>query len=677
MKRNAKNKKTVIFDLWETLIFGAEDSAISRFYENVTNTKIAESALKSGMLIKESEPRPFLSQFLEIVESPSGLSSMLLSLKNPRSPLYERIVERFNEAVEEDFKEMRWVPGAIELLTKLKNHYSLVLVSNLWAYQKRYVLDRLNLAKYFDKCLFSCDLGINKNTILHDITRILGIEKKDALFVGRSYEYDIIPAVNANISAVRISGESNVIFPEKLAMQIQEELDGTMAEDIFYKKVDRKNKKECLIVIPPFYKLLGSHNNRLNLSASSISSSLSIMGYQSHVYHCDSEPHENYINRYQMMFNSISFYEAMEKENSYDEFASYYQSNAYEIVFVTCGDILNPSVDSGNWDSARKIAKIIRKINPSAYIIAIGPEILDTSEDFDLIIFGEVESLLPAIVKKEIRGRVTGMLLAEERLKSLPTYGFENIVTPVSPPSLDTVIWRRGCTGTCDFCRVAQINKGTIRYRTIDSVIEDIRLRYKRYGLKNFYIVDANFTVHRELVLSFCERLRKEFSDIQWRTESRFDTLNVELIREMKKAGCTHLKLGLENTLNEKHQVKTKRISLDYASECINTVQGNGIKCIIYLMLGGKWFTHDQYKQMYENAETLNADGYTVSLYNPYPNTPAGLSYEEWRMRRFTGSHLDIRLIDFWKIPIDIVDAFFSLELKKGREDRNVRNFDD
>jgi hypothetical protein len=46
-------------------------------------------------------------------------------------------------------------------------------------------------------------------------------------------------------------------------------------------------------------------------------------------------------------------------------------------------------------------------------------------------------------------------------------------------------------------------------------------------------------------------------------------------------------------------------------------------------------------------------------------------------MRRFTGSHLDIRLIDFWKIPIDIVDAFFSLELKKGREDRNVRNFDD
>lgn len=38
-------KKTVIFDLWETLIFGTEDAAISRFYENVTNTKITESEL--------------------------------------------------------------------------------------------------------------------------------------------------------------------------------------------------------------------------------------------------------------------------------------------------------------------------------------------------------------------------------------------------------------------------------------------------------------------------------------------------------------------------------------------------------------------------------------------------------------------------------------------------------
>ena len=78
---------------------------------------------------------------------------------------------------------------------------------------------------------------------------------------------------------------------------------------------------------------------------------------------------------------------------------------------------------------------------------------------------------------------------------------------------------------------------------------------------------------------------------------------------------------------------------------------------------------------MYENAKMLNADGYTVSLYNPYPGTPAGITYEEWDRRKFIGSHLDIRLIDFWKIPIDIFDAFFSLELNKGREDKNIRKF--
>jgi len=674
MKRDMK--KVIIFDLWETLIFGKEDSAISRFYKELTNSKIAETDLKSGMLIKESDPRLFLSRFLEIVENPSGLSSMLLSLKNPRSPLYERIVEKFNEAIEEDFKEMRWVPGAIELLLSLKKKYTLVIVSNLWAYQKKYVLERLNVAQYFEKCFFSCDLGINKNAILQSIEEILGIEKEDAVFVGRSYEYDIIPAVNANISAIRITSENNVIFPHKLGMQIQEELDGTATATMEQKKTDGKKKKECLIVIPPFYKLLGSHNNRLNLSAASVSMSLSVLGYESRIYHCDSEPHENYINRYQMMFNSISFYDEMENSKAYEEFAAYYQKNACETVFVTCGDVLNPSVDSGNWDSTAKIAKIVRKINPRAYIIAIGPEIWETSEDFDLLVIGEVENILPAVMKKEIRGRVEGTLFPEEKLKNMPLYDMDNLVTSVSPLSLDTVIWRRGCTGTCDFCRVAQINRGTIRYRTIDSVIDDVRLRYRRYGLKNFYIVDANFTVHRDLVIGFCKQLSREFPDIQWRTESRFDTLDVELLDEMKRAGCTHLKLGLENALNEKHQVKTKRVTLDYASDWIKKIQNTGIKCIVYLMLGGKWFTYDQYGEMYENTKTLNADGYTVSLYNPYPNTPAGISYEEWRMRRFTGSHLDIRLIDFWKIPIDIVDAFFSLELEKGREDKNLRSFD-
>lgn len=670
-----EEKKVVIFDLWETLIFGTTDSAISIFYNEITGEKIPPEQLKNCMLIKETEPRLFLEKLLTIV-TPSNISSVLLGLKNPRSPLYKKLIKNFNSAIKNDSEEIRWVPGSIELLELLKGKYMLVLVSNLWAYQKKYLFKTLKLNKYFARCLFSCDLGMNRNQILQNIQQILQIDVRRAVYIGKSYEFDIIPAVNAGISAIRLVTENNIIFPERMRSIIEEELDEQPTA--FEKKIvaTKPKQKRILIIIPPFYKLLGSHNNRINLSASYLSAYLSSKGYFNKIYHCDSTLKEDYITRYQMVFNSIDFYSFMHKEASYKEFENYYKEDTFDIVFVTCGDILNPSFDSGNWDSTKKIARVVRKVNPKAYIVAIGPEIGIESEDFDLLVYGEVETLIDKIIQRGIRGKVEGSLLPEGDLKNLPIFEFKNMVTPISPLSLDTIIWRRGCEGKCDFCRVAQINKGIIRYRPIELVLEEIKLRHDLLNLKNFYLVDNNFTSNKKLGMEFCRRLRNQFPSITWRTESRFDTLDEDLLVAMKKAGCTHIKLGLENTLHEKHQVKTKRINLDYARKWIQRIQQEiDINCVVYLMLGGKWFTNKQYKEMYKNTESLNASGYTISLFTPYPNTPTGISYEEWRRTKFTGSHLDIRLVDFWKIPIDTIDAFFSLELKKGREDKNIRDF--
>ena len=671
MKNNAK--KTVVFDLWETLIFGTKDSTISLFYKGVTGDVMSNEQQRLGMLISDPDPRRFLEKFIHIVTPPNA-SAMLLSLENSKSPLHSKIVNDFIAAIEKDMNEIRWAPGAVELLEQLKFKYNLILVSNFWSYQKKYLLQRLNINKYFHKCLFSCDLGIDKDGMLKDFTKITKVPTRDVVYVGRSYEHDIVPAVNANISALKIANEDNIIIPEKIITMIEEDF-GEKKAMITEKACSANKKQKALIVIPPFYKLLGSHNNRLNLMASHLSAHLSCSGHENKIYHCDSERHENYITRHQMVFNSIEFYDAMEKDGAYQEFEDYFRKNISDIVFVTSGDVLNPSFDSGNWDSTKKIALIVRRVNPGAYIVAIGPEVGGASEDFDLIVHGEVEQLTDVIMKKRIRGRVTGELLPEEKLKDFPLFDIKNMATEISPKSLDTIMWRRGCSGTCDFCRVAQVNRGSIRYRSIDSVMGEIKTRYSDFGIKNFYIVDANFTSSKDRVIKFCQRLKKEFPDISWRTESRFDTLDKDLLVEMKKAGCTHLKLGLENALSEKFQVKSKRVSLDNASMWIAEIQKTGLKCVVYLMLGGKWFTHEQYKEMYKNAKSLNADGYTVSFFNPYPSTPAGISYQEWTMRRFTGSHLDIRLVDYWRIPTDIVDAFFALELKKGREDKNVRNF--
>ncbi|MDD5656547.1 MAG: radical SAM protein [Elusimicrobia bacterium] len=639
------------------------------FYRDMLGENLTPEQLSRGMLIPETRPRLFLEQFLRLV-APANHSSLLFSLTNDSSPLYQKITHRFDAAIKQDFASIRWAPGAVDLLQSLRRKYRLVAVSNLWAYQKRHLLRELGLGEHFDQMFFSCDTGIPRAQMLGQLVQRLGTDARDIVCVGRSYEYDILPAVNAGLSALRLECPDNVIHPDPAQRLIDEEFTQEPAPT-----TARPPEPEALVVIPPFYKLLGSHNNRINLGAAELAAYLGGRGCPTRVYHCDSEPHESYATRYQMVFNSIEFYEALKNDRSFKDFERYYRQQTADLVFVTCGDILNPSVDSGNWDASQKIAAIARRINPKAFIVAVGPEIGRESADFDLIVHGEIEPLLDAIRRRAPRGRVKGELLSQEELHRFPVFDPACMATPVSPVSWDTVIWRRGCLGTCDFCRVAQINQGRIRAKAVETVFREINWRYRDLGVRNFYIVDANFTANRDMVLDFCRRLKSRFPDIHWRTESRFDTLDEELLRAMSASGCSHLKLGLENTLHERHQVKTKRVSLSNAEAWIKKIQASGIKCVVYLLLGGKWFTPAQYRQMYANAKALDADGYTVSLFNPYPDTPSGIPYEEWRRRGFIGSHLDIRLIDFWKIPLDVVEDFFRLELGKGREDRTVRSF--
>ena len=82
-----EEKKIVIFDLWETLIFGTKDSAISLFYNEITGENLTQEQIKNCMLIKESEPRLFLEKFLTIV-TPLNISSILLSLSLVESAIF-------------------------------------------------------------------------------------------------------------------------------------------------------------------------------------------------------------------------------------------------------------------------------------------------------------------------------------------------------------------------------------------------------------------------------------------------------------------------------------------------------------------------------------------------------------------------------------------------------------
>ena len=86
-----------------------------------------------------------------------------------------------------------------------------------------------------------------------------------------------------------------------------------------------------------------------------------------------------------------------------------------------------------------------------------------------------------------------------------------------------------------------------VRFRTPANVVEEIKDRYSRLGVKNYSFNDDTFTLRSAFVEEICDRILKLPFKIRWHCDTRGDTISLKILKLMKKAGCNHIYLGLES----------------------------------------------------------------------------------------------------------------------------------
>ena len=108
----------------------------------------------------------------------------------------------------------------------------------------------------------------------------------------------------------------------------------------------------------------------------------------------------------------------------------------------------------------------------------------------------------------------------------------------------------RGCFSKCIYCRDQKFGS-RLRFRSMDAVIEDIRVQLKDYDLECFYIIDDMFAINEKRVIEFCNRFRDiqdEFKKrLYFAATARADTLTMPMIEALEHAGCTQLSIGAES----------------------------------------------------------------------------------------------------------------------------------
>mgnify|MGYP001367780462 CR=1 FL=1 len=247
---------------------------------------------------------------------------------------------------------------------------------------------------------------------------------------------------------------------------------------------------------------------------------------------------------------------------------------------------------------------------------------------------------VPGLAWKEADGTIRGNeKVLHEDLDTLPMphwdlmqpekykwgYSFMTNKYPAAP-----MILTRGCPYLCTFCGSYLITGRKVRKRSIDNVIEEIKVLKSKYGVRSLDIVDENFVFYRDYVMEFCNRLIEEDIKIGWNCPYgvRLDRLDAELVATMQKAGCYALSFGIESATNRILKEIKKVLTVEQTIEKINMVRDAAPKIMLqgFFMIGFPDETEEEIEDTIELARSLPLD---IAVFSPLRPTPGTQIYQD------------------------------------------------
>jgi len=309
-------------------------------------------------------------------------------------------------------------------------------------------------------------------------------------------------------------------------------------------------------------------------------------------------------------------------------------------------DLILFNVTTATIDSDLKSAELAKSINPQVLTIAkgeylniFGEKILSANQHLDIIIYGEPEITFSEIFEGKTIENINGIIYRKQGIIIRnPEREFEKNLGEFPIPARDlidndlyrspetnnkiTVIYAsRGCPGECIFCPASKVSGSKIRIRPPENIIEEIKDCVFNHNIKEFLFNGDTFTINKKWVRELCSLIIKENLKIRWGCNSRVDTIDIETLETMKKAGCWVIAYGIESGVQELLDKMGKRATLEQARKSIEITKKVGIRTHAFYIIGLPWETEETLKQTLKFAKELDTDFFDFNIAYPLPGT--------------------------------------------------------
>lgn len=323
----------------------------------------------------------------------------------------------------------------------------------------------------------------------------------------------------------------------------------------------------------------------------------------------------------------------------------WYSKELKERINKECPAIVGITVTSFALNETYNIIKELTLLDPKPLIIVGGPHITKCPEAVDYLgadygFIGDSEFSLcdflraypdktnlektPGLLYKRDGKIVHNSRLCDDDVATIPIPARAHIdpnryYFSIFSGKFTLLLAARGCPFDCIYCGVP--HKREYRCRKIADILEEIS-DIKRQGYKYINICDDIFTLKRDRTIELCNAIIKNKIDIKWGCATRADTLDSELLKLMKQAGCIDVRLGIESGSEKiRKEILNKRISDQSIIDAVRNIKKVKMIAVGFFLIGVPGETKRDIESTIRFACMLPLDYVSFNLTVPLPGS--------------------------------------------------------
>jgi radical SAM superfamily enzyme YgiQ (UPF0313 family) len=322
-------------------------------------------------------------------------------------------------------------------------------------------------------------------------------------------------------------------------------------------------------------------------------------------------------------------------------------------------DCIGLQVYSVNLKKTKEILSALKKSNPKLLTFIGGPHpsaspegILDYFGNcLDFAFRGEAEISLPMLINEVKQGikefkKIPGLIYREKEKTIANPPKFENNIDQFGMPAWELIrpetypeaqhgaffknfpiapiVTTRGCPFNCAFC-AGKLNTGSVfRKRSVGGIIEEIKELYYKHGIKEFHIIDDNFTLDKAFAKSVLREIIRLNLKASFAVPNgvRLDTLDEEILSLMKRAGFYLVSVGIESGSDRVLKLMNKHLMTKQIKEKVNLIKRAGLDTAGFFILGYPGETEKEIRKTIKFSLELGLLRANYFIFLPLPGTP-------------------------------------------------------